>query len=102
MLCRFEESLYKGTIFEGARVGYITLLKVLFYWFLKIPNKTICIILGISPDCFTFTLKKALNLVENKYYSSLPMIGGSGIVVEVDKSKFRKRKYHRGHNVDSC
>ena len=27
------------------------------------------------------------------------MIGGEGKVVEIDKSKFRKRKYHRGHSV---
>ena len=27
-------------------------------------------------------------------------IGGNGIEVEKDESKFRKRKYHKGHTVE--
>jgi len=27
------------------------------------------------------------------------MIGGGGKVLEIDESKFEKRKYHRGHSV---
>ena len=58
--------------------------------------------MGISSKCVTFTLKKALHTIERNYYSSLPVIGGPDIVVEVDKNKFDKRKYYRGYHVDGC
>jgi hypothetical protein len=28
------------------------------------------------------------------------IIGGGGVVIEIDESKLGKRKYHRGHRVD--
>jgi len=44
-------------------------------------------------DWFQFCREVVLDFIESKS----GMIGGEGKVVEIDESKFGKRKYHRGH-----
>jgi len=46
-------------------------------------------------DWFQFCRDVVLDFIESKS----EMIGGQEEVVEIDKSKFGKRKYHRGHYV---
>jgi hypothetical protein len=54
----------------------------------QIDQHTVC-------DWFQFCREVVLDFIKIKY----EMTGGEGKVVEIDDSKFRKRKYDRGHYV---
>ena len=45
-------------------------------------------------------IKKLHTKIKQSYDASERVIGGPGIVIEIDESKFGKVKYHRGHKVD--
>ena len=48
-------------------------------------------------DWENFCREICIELLEDRNYSQ---IGGEGIIVEIDESKFGKRKYHKGKKVD--
>ncbi|KAM0686661.1 hypothetical protein COBT_002114 [Conglomerata obtusa] len=52
------------------------------------------VIRGIAPS-----KKRCHDIVKKVLYRDELVIGGDGITVETDESKFCKRKYHIGHRV---
>ena len=51
---------------------------------------------GVYHECRSFAREVCATILE---VESQP-IGGVGKIVEIDESKFGKRKYHRGRRVD--
>ena len=71
-----------------------------YLWLAGCSHKTIMDTTGFSKPTITKFLEYFRQLIGCALYADDMVIGGLGVVVEIDESKFGKRKYHRGHHVE--
>jgi ISXO2-like transposase domain len=98
--CRKETSCYYGTIFENASLPFTKIMIILFLWTKKISIMKIVDITNISHKTVSSYIKQVESLICCSLDEEDCIIGGPGIMVQIDESKFGKRKYNRGHPVD--
>ncbi|KCZ78410.1 hypothetical protein H311_00560, partial [Anncaliia algerae PRA109] len=84
-LCQKEESISKNTIFYYKKLDMYDIVLILRLWFSKVPVTAIAELLEISKKTISAYLKKALNIIEKRYFDNFKPIGGPGIIVEIDE-----------------
>jgi len=98
--CKRSISLRKESWFSGSHLSLSDILKLTWMWVHKVPAATICVELGAAEhtaaDWASFC-REVCGLFLSKCSKK---IGGPGKTVEIDESKFGKRKYNRGRHVD--
>jgi transposase-like protein len=98
--CRKSVSILKESFFSGGRLSVNLVMQIAYLWLLNMPSSGIRNYTGHSSATIASYLKHLRQLVSDHIRSSDLQIGGEGVIVEVDESKFGKRKYNRGHQVE--
>jgi transposase-like protein len=75
-------------------------MRIAQLWLAKASRSTSIILTGHSSRTITAFYGHFRTLVASALKEEDQIIGGVGIVVEVDETKLGKRKYNRGHYVD--
>ena len=101
--CHKKFSIRANSWFEKSKLDILTILKLTFYWLNRCTNEFVQnqLILGSKHtvvDWFNFAREVCATIL----FQTNEVLGGEGKVVEIDESKFGKRKYNRGRRVDGC
>ena len=99
--CKFEYSLNNNTWFSQARLSYVKALQVIFCFVNSVTITSALALISVSKqtlvDWYNFCREIC---IESNLSVEVNCIGGENRIVEIDESKFGKRKYHRGKRVE--
>lgn len=97
----FQQSVFKGSLFEGAH-NKPTIMLFLCHWLCGVTTKEIGLCVGWLKGKVNRWMKKTQDHITVSVAFDHQMVGGCGIAVETDVSKFVKRKRLKGHRVEDC
>lgn len=98
--CRKETSVRLHSFFDGHKMKCFKILFIAYLWLIKTPFMSIVAASASGTSQVSGLQKKFRELIASSLEVDDTVIGGPGIVVEIDESKFGKRKYNRGHRVE--
>lgn len=98
--CRTQVSMMKKTFFEASKVSVNKILQLCYLYLLGTPVNGLVEATSLSSRTITSWLKYTRQILGDFVDFNDTMIGGEGVIVEIDETKLGKRKYHRGHRVD--
>jgi len=97
--CDVLRSLNSNTFFAGTKLKACEVLLLSRLWLAKVPVSSAIELTGHSEKTVVAFWGHFRQLVSSALEEEDTVIGGDGIIVEVDETKLGKRKYHKGHHV---
>jgi ISXO2-like transposase domain len=98
--CNWCISIYRDTIFSNSNLKPNIILFLVYLWLSKCSNHSIITMTNLSSSTISCFINQFRDLITFNVKENHQKIGGEGIVVEIDESKFGKRKYNKGHLVE--
>jgi transposase-like protein len=98
--CRLELSMRKHTFFFGSYLSCSQILFLGYLWLTRHTHQQTMTMTGHSSNTVTAFYRHFRVLVESTLSEEDQLIGGPGVIVEIDETKLGRRKYNRGHRVD--
>jgi transposase-like protein len=95
-------STLKETIFENKKLKISEFFYLAYLWLCKVSYTSAMIITGHGSETTTKVYSLIEKLIAEKITPEMLKIGGPCIQVQLDESKFGKRKYNRGHHVEGA
>lgn len=89
-------------MFGNTRLPPQMVLLIGYLWLTKCSHASTQSITGCSSATVTHFMELFRQLAADEVEENEGRIGGENVIVEIDESKFGKRKYHRGHPVEGA
>jgi hypothetical protein len=99
-ICRKSQSIFAGSFFSKSILPLHKVMHLAFLWLCKSSSSFATAYTGHSSATICSYFKYFCELVADSLDEINFCIGGQGVEVELDESKFGKRKYNRGHAVE--
>ena len=77
-------------------------MQIAYFWLSRVPMTSCIEMTGTSSHTCCDFAAHFRQLVADSLETEDCIIGGPGIVVEIDESKIAKRKYNRGHHIEGA
>jgi len=104
----YERSVFRGSMFQNCKLPKNEVMHCMWLWLNKVSSTSAAVMLGWHEDTaahwYRFFRQMCSQMIDNKANGEGILLGGKDddgvpIVVEIDESKFARRKYNRGRRV---
>lgn len=97
-----QVSLYINSFFSTSKIKCNEAMEIAYYWLIGAKYSSIIHATHHSSQTITAYINHLNHLVASSLTEQSTIIGGPGIVIEIDESKISRRKNNRGHRVEGA